>query len=53
MSHYLIILTGLIYLYVAGEQLWHGNTGMCCAYCGYAFSNVGLFLLASKQIHLN
>lgn len=46
MSGWLIVLTALIYAYVAGEQLWHGNTGMAIAYSGYAFSNIGLFMLA-------
>lgn len=46
MSAHLIALTGLIYLYVAVEQAWRGNTGMAIAYAGYAASNVGLFLLA-------
>jgi hypothetical protein len=46
MSKPLIILTGLIYTYVAIEQLRHGNTGMFYAYCGYAFSNIGLYILA-------
>jgi hypothetical protein len=48
MSGPLIILTGLIYAYVAFEQGWRGNTGMCIAYSGYAFSNAGLYLLASR-----
>jgi hypothetical protein len=46
MSSWLIILTGAIYLYVAAEQGWRGNTGMAIAYSGYAFSNLGLYLLA-------
>ena len=49
MSGWLIVLTGLIYLYVSIEQLWKGNPGMGIAYFGYAFSNIGLYLLASKQ----
>lgn len=48
MSGWLIALTGIIYLYVAIEQIWHGNTGMFIAYLGYAFANVGLYMLASK-----
>jgi len=46
MSGPLIALTGLIYAYVAADQFWRGNTAMGIAYCGYAFSNVGLYLLA-------
>lgn len=46
MSGHLIALTGLIYLYVAAEQGCRGNAGMCVAYLGYAFANVGLYLMA-------
>ena len=48
MSGWLIALTGLVYLYVSIEQLIKGNFGMAIAYCGYAFSNIGLYILASK-----
>lgn len=48
MSAWLIILTGVIYLYIAFDQVVRGNYGMAIAYSGYAFSNVGLFLLAAK-----
>lgn len=48
MSGPLIIITGLIYSYVALEQLRCGNYGMFYAYCGYAFSNIGLYILADK-----
>jgi len=48
MSAWLIILTGGIYLYIAFEQAVKGNYGMAIAYSGYAFSNVGLFLMAAK-----
>lgn len=46
MSGPLIALTGLIYLYVSLDQFRHGNTAMGLTYAGYAFSNVGLYLLA-------
>jgi hypothetical protein len=46
MSGWLILLTGCIYAYVAGEQFVRGNVGMGVAYCGYAFSNIGLWMLA-------
>ena len=49
MSGWLIVLTGLIYLYVSIEQVLKGNPGMGIAYFGYAFSNIGLYLLATKQ----
>jgi hypothetical protein len=49
MSHHLILVTGLIYLYVAFEQLiFHKNYGMLITYVGYAFANIGLYMLASK-----
>jgi hypothetical protein len=48
MSGWLIAATGVAYLYVALEQGYKGNTGMLIAYLGYAFANVGLYLLASK-----
>jgi hypothetical protein len=48
MSGWLIILTGIIYAYVAFEQGMKGNTGMAMAYSGYAFSNIGLWMLAAK-----
>lgn len=47
MSGWLIIATGLAYAYVAIEQGIKGNLGMCVAYAGYAFANIGLWKLAS------
>lgn len=46
MSSWLIILVGLIYLYIAIEQGFKGNVGMSICYFGYAFGNVGLYMLA-------
>ena len=48
MSSYLIILTGLIYVYICIEQLCKGNVGLACMYAGYAFANYGAWLLANK-----
>lgn len=48
MSGWLIAFTGLLYLYVACEQLHKGNVGMFIAYFGYAFANIGLYMLATK-----
>ena len=48
MSAWLIIVTGLIYAYIGIEQGFKGNTAMAVVYIGYAFSNVGLYILASK-----
>jgi hypothetical protein len=46
MSSWLIILTGAIYAYIAGEQVYKGNVWLAVIYSGYAFSNVGLYMLA-------
>jgi hypothetical protein len=48
MSSWLIAFTGLVYLYVALEQGYKGNIGMLIAYTGYAFANIGLYILANK-----
>jgi hypothetical protein len=45
MSAWLIVLVGAIYAYIAAEQLYRGNIHMAIVYGGYAFSNVGLYLL--------
>lgn len=47
MSSWLIALTGIIYLYIAIEQGVKGNVGMAVCYAGYAFANVGLWMLAT------
>jgi hypothetical protein len=44
MSAPLIIVTGLIYAYIALEQVYKGNVGGGLMYAGYAFANVGLFM---------
>jgi hypothetical protein len=46
MSSWLIIVTGLIYAYIAGEQAVRGNLWLAVVYAGYSFSNVGLYMLA-------
>jgi hypothetical protein len=48
LSANLIIVTGLIYGYIAIEQGIKGNVSMLIVYSGYAFSNVGLYLMATK-----
>jgi hypothetical protein len=48
MSAWLIVVTGAIYGYIAIEQGIKGNMAMLVVYSGYAFSNIGLYLLASK-----
>jgi hypothetical protein len=46
MSSWLIIVTGLIYAYIGLEQALKGNLAMAVVYSGYAFSNVGLYIMA-------
>jgi len=46
MSGPLIILVGFIYAYVAVDQYLSGNNGLAIAYTGYAFSNIGLWMIA-------
>jgi hypothetical protein len=48
MSALLIIVTGLIYAYIAAEQGFKGNMPMAGVYAGYAFANVGLYIIATK-----
>jgi hypothetical protein len=48
MGAWLIGFTGAIYALIAAEQLWKGNAGMGIAYIGYAFANIGLYMLAAK-----
>lgn len=49
LSANLIIVSGILYFYVALEQWYfHKNLGMLITYLGYSFSNIGLYILASK-----
>lgn len=48
MSSTLIIITGLIYGYIAAEQGLQGNYGLMCMYSGYCFANYGAYLIATK-----
>ena len=48
MSAWLILVTGAIYGYIAIEQGIKGNIGMFIIYSGYAFSNIGLYMMATK-----
>ena len=45
-ERYLIIGTGLAYAIVAVMQFYKGSLGNGIIYSGYAFSNIGLFMLA-------
>jgi hypothetical protein len=49
MSAWLIVVTGVIYAYVAAEQGYHGNMPMCVVYAGYALANVGLYIIAKQS----
>ena len=46
MAPWLIALTGLIYVYVAGDLAYHGRYALGAAYLGYAFANIGLYFAA-------
>ncbi|WP_454626995.1 hypothetical protein [Bradyrhizobium cenepequi] len=46
MSRPLIILTGLIYAYIAAESAVKGNWPLTIVYAGYAAANAGLWMLA-------
>jgi len=48
MSGNLIIVTGLIYLWVAGDMFFQNNMGMSVAYFAYALANVGMYMVAMK-----
>ena len=48
MSSNLIILTGLIYAYIAVEHGLKGNIPMLICYICYAGANVGLWMMATK-----
>ena len=45
-SKYLIILVAVLYLIVAVEQLYKGSIPNAIIWSGYAFSNIGLYMLA-------
>lgn len=47
MSRWLIAAVGVAYVYVAIESAWRGNSGLSVLYAGYAFANIGAWMLAS------
>ena len=49
MSTGLIIAVGLIYLGVSLEQFWLGNYALGFMYFGYAFANIGAYLLVQSS----
>lgn len=46
MSAALIAGVGIVYAYVAFEQFVYGDPWLGVAFGGYAFSNIGLWMLA-------
>lgn len=46
MSAWLIAFVGIIYAYIAGENLFKGEYNTAMIYAGYAFSNVGLYFIS-------
>lgn len=46
MAPWLIALCGFIYVYVAGDLMYHGRYALATAYMGYAFANIGLYFAA-------
>lgn len=46
MSQPLIVITGLIYGYIAIEQFCKGGSGQAIMFCGYALANIGIYLQA-------
>jgi len=45
-SNYLIIIIGVVYFGIGITQLFKGSIPNFIIYTGYAFSNIGLFMLA-------
>ncbi len=43
---WLIIVVGLVYAAIGVEQFFKGSIANTIVYFGYAFSNIGLFMLA-------
>lgn len=47
-SHYIVAIIGVGYLWVGCEQFYRGNTGPAIMWIGYAFSQIGLFMGVAK-----
>ena len=45
-AKWLILVIGLVYLGIVIEQFTKGSTPNLIVYSGYAFSNIGLYMLA-------
>ena len=52
MSTWLIAAMGVVYLYVAAEQMWKGSLGTAIMFLGYAIGNAGLVIVAKQCILL-
>lgn len=48
MNACLLIIVGVIYLFVAGNYYYEGQTGMSIAFVAYAFANLGLYIAGSN-----
>lgn len=48
MSSTLIIIVGIIYLSVSIDQLIKGDLALSLIYFGYAFANIGAYLLVAR-----
>lgn len=48
MASHLIAITGLIYAWVCADLAMRGRYDLATAYLGYAFANVGLYLVAKN-----
>jgi hypothetical protein len=46
MGKILILVVMVIYALTAADLAYKGNVGLAIAFLGYAFSNIGLYLVA-------
>lgn len=47
-SHYIVSLVGIGYTVVGIQQIAKGNIGSGLMWCGYAFSQIGLFMQLAR-----
>lgn len=50
MSAWLVVLTGVIYLYVALEMFFKAQPAMAVVYFGYAIANAGLYIAVDRGL---
>lgn len=48
MSAWMIVVTGLMYLYIGIEQGIKSNFALSIMYGAYAVANIGLYMMANK-----